>query len=132
MRFVFDENISPKIVQILQVLEFDAVHSTALLPSGTADEALFAVLQSDMYLVTQDQNMVRKRHQRAAMLDAGLGVFIFTGHASKSVPVLALLVQQVWGEMLSTAQTTARPFIFGISDRRRFERLDIGYKGRRR
>ncbi len=133
MIFVFDENISPKVVEALQVLQYPAQHSTNLVPRGATDQVLFRALNpSEMCLVTQDQNMARKSHQREAILSARLRVFIFTGDASKSLAAMALLVQQVWPQLENLAQVTPAPFIFGISDRKRFERLDTPRKPRRR
>ncbi|MHB1072789.1 MAG: DUF5615 family PIN-like protein [Gemmatimonadaceae bacterium] len=123
--FVLDENISPAVAVALQTLDYPVRHCTEFLERGTKDEVLFLEVASrDYFLVTQDQNMSRKKHQRAAMVAQGLGVFIFTGKASKNNRELALLLQQAFDEMQSKAQHVARPFIFGISDRRHFDRHD--------
>lgn len=123
--FLFDENVSSAIVTALKALEYDVCHCTELLPRGTKDEVLFATAASGGYiLVTQDQNMSRKAHQRAAMLTHRLGVFIFTGKASRSNKEFAILIQRVFAEMRMKAERTSRPFVYGITDRRRFERLD--------
>lgn len=130
MTFVFDENVSPALVKVLLLLEYPVIHCTEFLPRGTADHVLFEEIASQgSFLVTQDQNMSRKKHQRAAMLALGLGVFIFTGKASRSNREFALLLQQSFPEIEHRAETTARPFVFGITDRRKFERQD---RGRRR
>ena len=125
MTFAFDENVSPAIVLALKTLEYPVIHCTEFLPRGTPDEQLFEeIANRDFFLVTQDQNMSRKRHQRSAMLALGLGVFIFTGRASRSNREFALLLQQSFPEMANKATATLRPFIFGITDRRHFERDD--------
>jgi predicted nuclease of predicted toxin-antitoxin system len=123
--FVFDENVSPRIVVALKALDYPVCHCTDVLSRGSADEAVFAMASTHGYfLVTQDQNMSRKPHQRAAMLSHGLGVFIFTGKATRSNKEFALLIQRSFDEMRARAERTARPFIYGITDRRRFDRLD--------
>lgn len=123
--FLFDENVSPAIVDALKALEYPVCHCTEFLPRGSSDERVFAMTAvRDYILVTQDQNMSRKKHQRAAMLSHGLGVFIFTGQASRSNKEFAILIQRVFGEMRIKAERTTRPFVYGITDRRRFDRLD--------
>ena len=85
MIFAFDENVSTAIVQALKSLDYPVVHCTDFLARGTPDDVLFEEIASRGYfLVTQDQNMSRKKHQRAAMLSLGLGVFVFTGRASRT------------------------------------------------
>ena len=74
MTFAFDENVSPAIVLALKTLEYPVIHCTEFLPRGTPDEQLFeGIANRDFFLVTQDQNMSRKRHQRSAMLARGRG-----------------------------------------------------------
>lgn len=125
MQFVFDENVSPAIVAALKALSFPVVHCTEFLPRGTPDERLFEeIARRGDLLITQDQNMSRKKHQRAVMLSLGLGVFIFTGKASRSNAEFTVLLLQVFSELTHRAATTNRPFVFGITDRRHFERQD--------
>src|SRR5437016_4666071 len=63
--------------------------------------------------------------QRQAILDAGLGVFVFTGSslAQRTFREIASFVLGVTDTILDNARTTKRPFIWGISDRRVFARL---------
>ena len=70
--------------------------------------------------------MARRPAQRRAILDAGLGVFVFTGTnlAQQSFREIASFVLGVADKILDKARTTKRPFIWGISDRRVFDRLD--------
>jgi predicted nuclease of predicted toxin-antitoxin system len=125
--FVFDENVSPAIVTALKTLDYPVIHCTEFVARGTADEVLFREIASHGYfLVTQDQNMSRKKHQRAIMLSLHLGVFIFTGKASRTNKEFAILLQQSFSEIIRRSATTSRPFVFGITDRRRFERQDVG------
>ena len=129
MTFLFDENISPGVVESLKPLEMPVVHITQVeeLGRGAMDEFIFEFLRRrpDWFLVTQDKQMRHKKHQCRAMLEAGLGVFILTGRAVKTNHKMVLLLLQCWDEIEKNAGRTSRPFIFGISDLRVFKRLDI-------
>ncbi len=58
------------------------------------------------------------------MKQAGVGAFIFTGRAEKSVEQMTIKILQHLDEIEHLAQGTNRPFIFGISDRGAIERLE--------
>ncbi len=125
MTFLFDENISPDIVESLRPLDKPVVHVVDVdeLGRGVLDEDVFDFLgqRPDWVLITQDKKMRRKKHQRQAILDAGLGVFVLTGRAEKSNDGLVVLLLQCWPALTKLASQTPRPFIFGISDGRKIE-----------
>jgi hypothetical protein len=123
--FVLDENISPKIAAAMRAIDQPVSHALDIVARGTPDEELFRVVaDAGLFLVTQDQNMARKKHQRAALLSAGVGVFIFTGKASRDLLGFTTLISQTLPRMIALATDTPVPFIWGISDRRDFTRLD--------
>lgn len=100
-------------------------HVTDVMPRGTTDEAIFEKLaEEDWFLITQDQNIRRHKHQREAMLQAGVGAFIFTGRAEKSLKKMSIEVLARFDEIKDLASRTERPFIFGIPDRGNIERLE--------
>jgi len=76
--------------------------------------------------VTLDAKMSRRPAQRQAIVDCGLGVFVFTGRAlaQRSFREIAAFVLSVADSILEKARTTKPPFIWGISDRKAFDRLD--------
>lgn len=79
MTFLFDENISPAIVRALKELGKPVVYLTDILPRGTDDAAIFQKLgELGWFLVTQNPNIRRKKHEREALKQAGIGAFIFT------------------------------------------------------
>ncbi|MEX2284407.1 MAG: DUF5615 family PIN-like protein [Gemmatimonadota bacterium] len=123
--FLLDENISHKIAKALSALGEAVRHVTDVLPRGTADEAIFEKLaEEDWFLITQDQYIRRRKHQREAMLQAGIGAFIFTGRAEKSLKEMTVAVLERFDEINELAIRTDRPFIFGIPDRGGIERLE--------
>lgn len=125
MTFLFDENISPAIVKALKELGKPVAYITDILPRGTDDLTIFRKLgELEWVLVTQDQNIKRKKHEREAMKQAMLGAFIFTGRAERDIDSMTILILKHFQRMETFAASTKRPFIFGISDKGSIDRLD--------
>jgi predicted nuclease of predicted toxin-antitoxin system len=125
LTFLFDENISPAIVRALKELGKPVAYITEILPRGTDDVTIFHKLgELGWILVTQDQNIKRKRHEREAMKQAGVGAFIFTGRAVRDIDSMTILILRHFQQMEAFASSTRRPLIFGISDKGSFDRLD--------
>ena len=129
MIFLFDENIPRQVVRSLQAfnrpssLEF--VHALDHFPAGTPDIQLFGELaKRGWLLVTQDRRMSKNRVERAAILNSGIGVFVLTGSAERSLIQLGSFVLSRIEEIMGLAQGTRPPFIFGVTDRGKFNRLD--------
>jgi hypothetical protein len=128
--FLLDEHFPPQLAQALQALDQEDCqyrHSPSEFGKGAKDEVIYAGIQErGWFLVTLDKKMTRNPAQRQAMLDAGLGVFVFTGSSLGQRPFRAIVsvVLGVTDDILRIAGTTPRPFIWGISDQRKFNRLD--------
>jgi hypothetical protein len=128
LNFLLDENFAPSIAKALVALSHDDVnfhHAVDEFGRGASDTLVFeGVRDRGWLLVTQDVHMARRPDQRQALLDAGLGVFVFTGRAQRSFRQIAVAVLSVADEMVRVARRTPRPFIWGIPDRGAFKRLD--------
>ena len=125
MTFLFDENISHFIVDALKALGKPVAYLTDILPRGTQDVTLFSKLgELGWFLVTQDKRIKRKKHELEALRQAGIGAFIFTGRAERDVDSMMVLLLRHFSEIQRLASETKRPFIFGVSDRGSFDRLD--------
>lgn len=130
MIFLLDATFPPQLARALQELDQEDCqyrHAPAEFGADAKDEVIFAGIEErDWFLVTLDAKMSRRPAQRQAILDAGLGVFAFTGSSlpQRSFREIASFVLGVTDIILKKAQSTKRPFIWGISDRRVFERLD--------
>jgi hypothetical protein len=128
--FLLDENFPPQLARALQALDQEDCqfrHAPDEFGAGAADETIFAGIRDrGWFLVTLDARMARRPAQRQAILDAGLGVFVFKGSALPQRPFrdIAAFVLTVAAEIIERARSTSRPFIWGISDRRVFERMD--------
>lgn len=125
MILFFDENVPPKVAASLQALgSCEARHLVDHLPRGTPDEQIFQFLaERGWLLVTQDYRIKRNPHQRQALLQAGVGAFIFTGRTDRSKEEMMIFILECLPAMGEFAANTQRPFIMGISDKRKFERL---------
>lgn len=123
---LFDENLPPKIASALQALgECEARHVVDYLPRGTPDEEVFEFAASrGWFLVTQDARIARNPHQRAAMMQAGIGTFILTGRANRTVVEMMAFILDRLPPILEAAERSTPPFIYGIPDRAPLQRLD--------
>lgn len=77
--------------------------------------------------MTLDERITRNPAKRKALLEGGIGTFVFTGSslARRSFYKIVAFVMEVAEEILLHADRTPRPFIVGISDRGKFNRLDV-------
>lgn len=124
MTLCFDENFPPYLPEALRLFKYDAWHVLEHFKSGTSDVDVFAALGAkNWFWVSHDKGVKRKPHERRAMEAAGIGAFIFTGRARRNAPGMMIFVLQHIDEILEYCNRTARPFVIGISDRAKFERL---------
>ena len=115
MKLLFDENLSPDLARAFKSLGFQVSHVTFELERGTADQEIYEFCAGhDWILVTGDWRMHRNKIQRAAMAQAGIGVFILTGKGNLSKADLALFLHRRMEEILSFAVKTSPPFVAGI------------------
>lgn len=126
MILLLDENMPPRVADALHALgTVEAYHVTKFLPRGASDMDVFELLRehASWVLVTQDRNITRRPQELAALRSAQVAAFVFTGKANRSLEeMLALLVSSL-EQMRKKASTTARPFVYSVSDRRRYDRL---------
>lgn len=125
MIFLFDENMPPRVAAALQALgTCEARHVVDHLPRGTSDEEVFAFAAAQGWLlVTQDARIRRNPHQRAALLQAGIGAFILTGRGARSVEQMMIFLLERFPAIHEAATATIPPYIWGVPDRGRLERL---------
>ena len=130
MIFLLDATFPPQLGRALQELDLEDCqykHATVEFGEGAKDETIVAGIRDrNWFLITLDAKMSKRPAQRQAIIDSGLGVFVFTGSslAQRSFREIASFVLGVTDTILDKAGATTRPFIWGISDRRVFERLD--------
>ena len=121
-----DENIPQAIAQAIRPLvDFPVVHLLEELDQATPDEAIFLHVSSkgSAFLLTQDAKIRRRPHQLEALKQAGLGAFVVSGTAQRTMPELAILIIRALPAIRTAAGSTRRPFVFSINDRSRLDQL---------
>ena len=105
LTFFLDENISRRIAQAMTALGHRFEHLLDYFPQGTADvDFLPAIAAKGWILVTQDQRIRSKPHERKALMDAGVGAFIFTGRAQKSTEEFTIELLTRLAEMVALSE----------------------------
>lgn len=126
MILLLDENLPRRVAEAINVLgTVEAAHVTKYLPPGTSDVEVcqFLADKPDWVLVTQDERIRKRPHELAALRKANVGMFVLTGRKDRNVEeMLSFLVACLDG-MRSFAANHQRPYVVGISDRRRFKSL---------
>ena len=124
MTFLFDENIPQAIVIALRALGHDVAHVYEHGLRSTADPEIFEFVgQRGWILVTRDKKIRKKPHERAAYLAAGIGIFVYTGSSERSLDEQMVLVLRTIADLEQSAERNQPPYIFGISDLGKLERL---------
>ena len=125
MTLYFDENFPQYLTEALRLFKYDVTHVLDDHDPGTDDTELFAALgKSGGIWISHDQGVKRKPHERKAMIDAGIGAFIFTGRAKRNPRQMMVFVMQHIEDILLLASKTKLPFIYGLSDRGKFDRFE--------
>ena len=126
MILLLDENMPPRVADALHALgPIEAYHVTKYLPKGTPDAEIFAFMRDKptWVLVTQDSRIRRRKQELAALRQANVGAFILTGQVDRNVEGLLAFLASVLDGMRRQVAANERPFVIGISDKRRFDRL---------
>jgi hypothetical protein len=121
---LFDENIPQSVPRALREFDYSAQHALEHLPQGTADEAVFVFLhERGWFWVSHDKRVKRNPQQRAALLAADVGAFILTGSVQRTAKEMMAFMLGSIDEMMAQAVRLHRPFIVGVTDRGKFNRL---------
>jgi predicted nuclease of predicted toxin-antitoxin system len=124
LTLLFDENFPPELPEALRLFGVSAVHTLDRLPAGTEDLTVFAFLREHgWYWVTHDKGVKRKKHEQEAVIREGVGVFYLTGRVQRSDIQMLRFVLEHLDDMHHVIARVRPPFIYGISDRGKFERL---------
>jgi predicted nuclease of predicted toxin-antitoxin system len=122
----FDDSIPRRIVEALRALGCEARHLSEELSRSASDEEMLAFLgkHRDWRLVTQASRMAQRPHERAALMQAGIGVFVFATRAPTTVEQLMILVLECLPQMRARAERLEGPFMIAMSEGRRHKRME--------
>jgi uncharacterized protein with PIN domain len=124
LTLLFDENIPQGIAVALQALNHDVTHAYDQGLKSAEDPEVFSFVASRGWvLVTRDKKIRKKPHERAAYLAAGIGVFIYMGSAERTLDEQMGLVLRTIADIEQTAARLKPPYVYGVSDRGKLERL---------
>jgi predicted nuclease of predicted toxin-antitoxin system len=127
LTLLFDENIPQSLAEALRALNHDVKHiyDPDVNMRSAGDPDIFRRVGIEGWgLVTRDKKIRKRPHERAAYLSSGIGVFIFTGSAEHTLEEQMVQILKVIGEIEDHATRVKPPYIFGISDKGKMERLE--------
>ncbi len=111
MIFLLDATFPPQLARALQELDQEDCqyrHAPAEFGAAGKDETIFAgIREREWFLITLDAKMSKRPAQRQAIIDASLGVFVFTGSslAQRSFREIGAFVLTVTDGILERART---------------------------
>lgn len=116
MTFLFDANLSIKIPRALQVLGEAAEHVGEHLGPGVPDpDWLRLAGEKGWFIVTQDNAILGRPEERAALTTYGVGAF-FLDPALRGHCNIARHIIRHWPEMKRIAHRMPRPFVMEIRE----------------
>ncbi len=117
MKFLFDENLSPRLAQALEVLGEEVVHITELCPKGTQDTKWLELAGAeDMIAVSRDQAILRRPNELSALRQNKVGLFLVFGKKRGAWDQVVQIITH-WEQMKDLASKARRPFAYRVPQR---------------
>jgi len=124
LTYFFDNNLSPMLTNGLRAFGEDVCHLREVFPANTPDEVwLPEIGRRGWFLVTHDKRIPRNPPEAQALVQAGVGVFVFTHSKKLARWSWVELVVRRWSGIVGWAQHHDRPFVVGIPERGVLRRL---------
>ncbi len=118
MVFVFDENISNRIVNGFKAFGEDVIHITEEFPKGTKDEDWIPKIgKKGWILITNDYHIDKKQHQAQAFREAQVSAFFIDVTVHPDLWGWIEFYVKRWRKFCELAQDTSRPFVFKVTMR---------------
>ncbi|MBN1273425.1 MAG: DUF5615 family PIN-like protein [Candidatus Aminicenantes bacterium] len=116
MKFFFDNNLSNKIAQAMDLLdqEVEVKHLTDIFNQNTQDsEWLKYIGENKMILLTKDRKILKNVAEKQAIRRYKVGAFILT---AKNLPIWEIIrsIVNKWEEMKQLASTSKKPFAYQV------------------
>lgn len=124
MRFLFDENLPVPAARALKEVGEPVTHVQFEGLRGTKDVDLARHLQHHGWiLVTADSKIKKRVQERAALLAAGVGAFVFSGKAKRTGRDWLELIFRRWDDIKRYAEGNSPPYLVQVPDRGAIQRL---------
>lgn len=117
MKFILDENLPPTLATALQALGQQVEAATRIVKRGAPDaELVRAVGEEGGLLVSRDRRMLKTPTTVAALVEARIGLFVFTDDHASAFELGRRLIW-AWPEMCRCGEQADRPFYMEITAR---------------
>jgi len=118
-----DGSMPRSVADELKAIGKDAMAKIEIFPDGTKDPVwLRKVGENDWLAVTRDVWIRKRVGEKQALIDHGVGCFMFTyKNTLKKAEIVALVLKHI-DEMERTFAATPRPFIYTVATDGKFRR----------
>lgn len=118
MRFLFDENLPLPAARALRDVGEAVSHVQLEDLRGLQDIALAALLRDGGWVfVTADTKIAKRVQERAALISAGVGAFVFSGKAQRTGAEWLALIFRRWSDIKRYAVSHGPPYLVQVPDR---------------
>lgn len=122
--FFFDNNLSPRLVAGLRGFGEDVQHLREAFPPDAKDPLWIPQVAAwGWILVTRDKRIRSRPLEAEALAGSGLSGFVFMQKREPDFWGWVELVVRRWAEMRRLTETEKKPFLLGITERGKMERL---------
>jgi predicted nuclease of predicted toxin-antitoxin system len=121
---LLDRSLPRSVARALQQIRPDILWFDDAFPADTPDAVWLARAGRDGWLVvTRDKRIRHRPAERQALREAGAGCFVLTARRNLSRDELYALLERMLERMVQLADTTPRPFLYGVDRAGRITRL---------
>ena len=118
MTFVFDENISHRIVEGFKAFGEDVVHIAEVVGRGKEDPFWIPEIgKRELILITNDYRILKKPHEAKAIRDASVSAFFIDITTHPDLWGWIEFFIKRWRDIRRLAENTPRPFAFRVTMR---------------
>ena len=112
MRFFFDRNFGTRVPIALELLGLPVEWHDKHFTTRTSDTVWLAQAGRHGWIViTRDKRIRLREHERAVLVEAGVGCFILSGGGQGRWDVVRLIAS-TWDRIVALSTSTPPPFIF--------------------
>ena len=114
MSFMFDNNLSQKIVRGLREFGEDVLHIKDEFPEGILDEDWLPIVgEKQWFVLTRDDRLRTRPLEKSLLKENKVGCFVLAGKNLKAWDLVVQVVRN-WARIKEKASTTRRPFVIKV------------------